>query len=120
MKGGQQPRRLTQPPLGPVARHRPADPPRGREPQADQIRAIGAIARLGRNRAGRAGLGLGRGQEIRSFSQAFEDGAPVRWTDQAVRRLRPLARRRPITLWPFLVAMRERKPWRRLRTSLDG
>ena len=39
---------------------------------------------------------------------------------QAERRLRPLARRRDSTFVPFLVAMRARKPWRRLRTSRLG
>jgi hypothetical protein len=39
---------------------------------------------------------------------------------QAETRLRPLARRRASTFWPFLVAMRERKPWRRLRFRLLG
>ena len=39
---------------------------------------------------------------------------------QAERRLRPRLRRAAITFWPPLVAMRARKPWRRLRTSLEG
>ncbi len=38
----------------------------------------------------------------------------------ALRRLRPWARRAAMTLRPPLVAMRARKPWRRLRTSLLG
>lgn len=40
--------------------------------------------------------------------------------DQAERRLRPRALRAAITLRPPTVAMRARKPWRRLRTSLLG
>jgi hypothetical protein len=40
--------------------------------------------------------------------------------DQALRRLRPLARREARIFWPFLVAMRERNPWRRLRFRLLG
>ena len=40
--------------------------------------------------------------------------------DQAERRLRPRARRRAMTLRPPVVAMRERKPCRRLRTSFEG
>jgi hypothetical protein len=40
--------------------------------------------------------------------------------DQAERRLRPRARRAAITLRPPTVAMRARKPWRRLRTILLG
>jgi hypothetical protein len=39
---------------------------------------------------------------------------------QAARRLRPFARRRLIMARPFLVAMRERKPWVRLRLSTLG
>lgn len=38
----------------------------------------------------------------------------------ALRRLRPLARREARIFWPFLVAMRERNPWRRLRFRLLG
>ena len=40
--------------------------------------------------------------------------------DQTVRRLRPLARRRLSTMRPFLVAMRARKPWARLRLMTLG
>jgi len=40
--------------------------------------------------------------------------------NQAHRTLRPRARRALSTLRPFLVAMRARKPWRALRTRLDG
>jgi len=39
---------------------------------------------------------------------------------QADSRLRPRARRRAITFWPPFVAIRARKPWRRLRTSFEG
>lgn len=39
---------------------------------------------------------------------------------QAERRLRPFARRRLIKCRPLLVAMRERKPWVRLRLSTLG
>src|SRR5438105_9738381 len=39
---------------------------------------------------------------------------------QADRRLRPLARRDDSTRQPAGVAIRERKPWRRLRASLLG
>src|SRR5690625_1491460 len=41
-------------------------------------------------------------------------------TSQADRRFRPWARRRLITLRPFLVAIRARKPWRALRTRTEG
>jgi len=39
---------------------------------------------------------------------------------QALSRLRPRARRAATTFRPPLVAMRARKPWRRLRTRLLG
>jgi hypothetical protein len=48
------------------------------------------------------------------------DGAGALAADQADRRLRPLALRRASTFRPPVVAMRARKPWRRLRTSRDG
>ena len=38
----------------------------------------------------------------------------------AERRLRPLVRRLVMTLRPPTVSIRERKPWRRLRTSFEG
>lgn len=41
-------------------------------------------------------------------------------TAQAESRLRPFARRLAITLRPPAVCIRERKPWRRLRTSALG
>src|SRR5438132_11514112 len=44
---------------------------------------------------------------------------PELWA-QADRRLRPFARRAASTLRPAAVAMRARKPWRRLRTRLLG
>jgi hypothetical protein len=113
VKGGEQPGRFAQTPLGAVAHHRPADAARGRETDADKIVAVAAPPRLGGQRPLGAALGLGRGQEVAALLQAFD-------ADQAVRRLRPRARRRAISLRPLRVAMRERKPWRRLRTSRDG
>jgi len=47
-------------------------------------------------------------------------GAGFAARDQAESRLRPLERRRARIFWPFFVAMRERKPWRRLRFRLLG
>lgn len=41
-------------------------------------------------------------------------------TDQADSFLRPRARRRAMTWRPFLVAMRARKPWLRLRFNTLG
>lgn len=45
---------------------------------------------------------------------------PVLLPTQAVRRIRPLARRRLRTCLPFLVAMRARNPWVRLRFRILG
>jgi len=72
MKGRQQSGRLAQSPLGPIAHHRPADPPRGGEPQADQRRFVGAMARLGGDGAVRARLALGRRQEVAPLLQPFD------------------------------------------------
>ena len=44
----------------------------------------------------------------------------ILWSYQTVRLLRPFARRRAMTLRPFLVAMRFRKPWTRLRWRFLG
>jgi len=72
MKGRQQSGRLAQSPLGPIAHHRPADPPRGGESQADQRRFVGAMARLGGDGAVRARLALGRGQEVAPLLKTFD------------------------------------------------
>ena len=56
----------------------------------------------------RAGIAIGRKRARRARRH------------YALRRLRPLARREARIFWPFLVAMRERNPWRRLRFRLLG
>jgi hypothetical protein len=109
----EQPGRLPQAPFGAVAHHRPADAARGGKADANEIVAVAASTRLGGERALSAASGLGRGEKVATLLQAFD-------ADQAVRRLRPRARRRAISLRPLRVAIRERKPWRRLRTSRDG
>jgi hypothetical protein len=115
MKGGQDARRLAQAALGAVALDRAADPARGGEAQAQDIRAVLAVAGLDHHRAARTRQGFGGGEEIGPPAQAFD-----RRCGQAVRRLRPRARRRATIRRPLWVAMRERNPWRRLRTSRDG
>jgi hypothetical protein len=50
----------------------------------------------------------------------FSTGAANLPAAQALRRFRPRVRRALSTLRPPLVAMRLRKPWRRLRTNLLG
>jgi len=72
MKGRQKSGGFAQAPLGPVAHHGPADPARGRETQPDQRRAIGPVANLGGDRAQRARLALGRGQEVAPLLQPFD------------------------------------------------
>lgn len=63
-------------------------------------------------------------QEILALLQPFDNdrAAPARICDlgQADSLLRPWARRRASTLRPPTVAIRERNPWRRLRTILLG
>jgi len=44
----------------------------------------------------------------------------LRGQRQALSRLRPLERRAASTLRPPVVAVRARKPWRRLRTIFEG
>jgi hypothetical protein len=73
-----------------------------------------------------------RGQEIPPSQKALHSLGPLlrneltlrqsrKWArPQAERRLRLSARRRRSTLRPPFVAMRARKPWRRLRMSLLG
>ena len=65
-------------------------------------------------------------RELRTF-RGGEEIAPLLQTQNrapaaahAERRLRPFARRRASTLRPLWVAMRARKPWRRLRTRRLG
>lgn len=64
-------------------------------------------------------------QEIRPFFQRFQrQRGPRRLTACSVRQadnlLRPLARRAASTLRPPVVALRARKPWRRLRLRRLG
>jgi len=58
------------------------------------------------------------GKDVGALFQMVHDKWDLR--GQAESFLRPLLRRRFSTLRPPAVAMRERKPWRRLRTSLLG
>jgi len=64
---------------------------------------------------GRRLLPAGRGQKVSPLPQSLHRGVC-----QALKRLRPRARRAESTRRPPVVAMRVRKPWRRLRTSLLG
>jgi len=59
-------------------------------------------------------------QEFRTPAQPLHAEHARRRKPQADSRLRPRARRAESTLRPPVVAIRVRKPWRRLRTSLLG
>jgi hypothetical protein len=74
LKGDEQARGFAQAAFGAVAGHSPADAAGGREANADCRHTVGPVAGLGQDRAGRAGLASGRGQEVRSFLQAFDGG----------------------------------------------
>src|SRR5262245_30639462 len=90
--------------------------------ETDPDRAlVGASAALeGKGRAGNP-RAIGNGEEVRPLPQPIHDWVPkARSPAQALRRLRPRARRAARTLRPPAVARRARKPWRRLRTSLLG
>jgi hypothetical protein len=86
---------------------------------------LGPAARLDDNQAAALSGAICDKKELAARPQALNDDGL--WISvvrpgfaQALRRLRPLARRRWSTRWPFLVAMRERKPCRRLRLRLLG
>jgi hypothetical protein len=84
-----------------------------------------------KDQAGRHGFAAARGdtQEVGANLQGYKSvgGGICRRPDlrlefsaQADSRLRPFARREASTRRPAAVAMRARKPWRRLRTRLLG
>jgi hypothetical protein len=105
----------------PIAFDRIADPLRNRKPDA-RLATIFTCARLQDEcRCGNSDPGSGR-QKIRPLPQPFHGKTSARAADQyqALSRLRPRARRAFKTLRPPIVAMRARKPCRRLRTSLLG
>jgi hypothetical protein len=102
------------PALDPVTLDRSSDLSRHGKTYTDGT-IIAALAHLQDKSRGRQLFSGRRGEEIGSPSQ------PIHGTShQALSRLRPRARRAAITLRPPFFAMRARKPWRRLRTSLLG
>jgi hypothetical protein len=109
-----------------VADDRAADLLRHRDPEAHPRVAVGAIANE-QNEAGRRGAAAAIGrQEIGAFRDGGEGRGPGRLRSaaslfaQADNILRPRARRAARTLRPPGVALRARKPWRRLRTRRLG
>ena len=114
-------------PAGPfeaVARHRIARGFNGdREPEAGMVQTVGT------GQDHQTGVALtvtlcAQGSELTRTGQASrwrESPLPHgRWIDQTVRRCRPLARRALMTKRPFLVAIRARNPWVRLRRNSLG
>jgi hypothetical protein len=112
------------PALGAVAHYRSADLLAGRE--TDPNRAVLNVCRRRRtdfqgdaggcpSNAARGAQEIGANPQVLQAKTFFGTNAA-----QAESFLRPCARRRARTLRPPLVAMRERKPWRRLRTILLG
>jgi hypothetical protein len=138
--GAQTAQRRAQAALHAVALDRAAGLARGGEAEARRLRAgvvLGAAAGLkgeGRRMAASAlggRLKIGAANEPADAAGDLVGGAArIRRASvrtrrlarraQADRRLRPRARRAFSTLRPPTVAMRARKPWRRLRTSLEG
>jgi hypothetical protein len=115
---------LAQPPPDAVALDRVAGLACDRDAEAGSLSGFGLQALSRDQREGRAGNApcLAQRKEILALAQPLRR-APNRCLlrrVQADRRLRPRARRAASTLRPPLVDMRERKPWRRLRTSLLG
>jgi hypothetical protein len=101
----------------PVALDRRTNFPGNRETEAGRA-LISTIARLKQERLGRSLFPPGSSNELRASPQPLE--WPRRRPGQALSLLRPRARRAASTRRPPFVAMRARKPWRRLRTSLLG
>src|SRR5512134_1703674 len=122
MRGSCKPHRLLQPPPRPVAYHGPAECLACREAKAGEMRVLVRTGRAGprlqherRRRIPRAVTNI---EELSADFETSDRRHRIR--RQADRRLRPLALRRANTFRPPFVAMRARKPWRRLRTSRDG
>jgi hypothetical protein len=103
----------------PVALYRRAD--LFRDSEADAGRSdIAAIARLNHESWNRDTRACGGGEEVSPLPQSLHLKKCLDRAGQALRRLRPRARRAARTLRPPAVARRARNPWRRLRTSLEG
>jgi hypothetical protein len=116
---GRKPHHFAQPPPYAIALHCITDLSRNRE--ADPHRTIlSAPPRLYHEGSSRRPHPARRRTEIRPARQSLHDKAATAAIDHALSRLRPRARRAASTLRPPLVAIRVRKPCRRLRTNLLG
>jgi hypothetical protein len=118
---GREPDDFTQAAPHAIALHRIADLARHRKADARPGR-VGARPRLQHERADGRPQSRGGSPKVRPALQPFHDKARFgrARARHALSRLRPRARRAATTLRPPLVAMRARKPWRRLRTNLLG
>ena len=113
------PHDFTQAPANPVSLDRRTDLTRHSEADAHGS-AIPPLANL-QHEGGCGCLGSACGsQEIPAVPQSLHGDAGLPRETHALSRLRPRERRAATTLRPPLVAMRARKPCRRLRTSLLG
>jgi hypothetical protein len=127
-------RRLTQTPASPIAGHRLTNPPAGRKAQTE-IARVATLGRRSQSRLQHEGRSLPAspsGRRVEKLApplQLHDPGLrlPVisqvsagTAASQADSRLRPLARRRAMMRRPPTVAMRARKPCRRLRIRLLG
>ena len=119
--------RGAQPALGPVAFHGISHLAACRHTDSRRARFCTLVrggAHLERQRTGAAPYAALRAQEIRTDPYAIQPkslcGRFCRLFRQAESFLRPWARRFDSTLRPPFVAIRARKPWRRLRTILLG
>lgn len=114
----QRARQFAQSPLHPVAHDRVADLPGDGHAVAQAL----PLVRTGEQHEAwtRDAQALVGGEKVRAVFDDRELGAAFAGVAQAESFLRPRARRALSTLRPPTVALRARKPWRRLRTRLLG
>ena len=116
------PRGCPQAPLGAVARHGVADLLRAGEADPDPLRGLlrAAEPTLDGQPGPRLPARPRRGEEVGAAKERADRRRTAGQPAQADSRLRPSRRRRLRITRPALVAIRARKPWRRLRTRLLG
>src|SRR6476646_7919031 len=114
--------RCPEPPANAIAHDRIADLLGHRKPETRRPRGILAAAQqaLEHKTLPDGAHTAPHCQEFRTPAQPLHAEQARRRKPQADSRLRPRARRAESTLRPPVVAIRVRKPWRRLRTSLLG
>ena len=110
---------ILEPPPHPIALDCRADLLRHGETDADRA-IVGSPKRLQHESGGCDLATASRCQKIGPPPQSLHGNPPPGGRRQALSRLRPRARRAATTLRPPVVAIRARKPCRRLRTNLLG